>query len=115
MTDTKAPESKDGQPSSARIAELQDKLTILKQEVRIIQGRLANRDPAASARLQEENKKLKERVTALEKALYAIITDFQKPRSSEEATLHNDVLRVAAVDHFKKANVDPELWKNIVS
>ncbi len=97
----------------ARITELEKQVKALELELRTAQGRLLNRDPALFQKLKAENKELKERKAKLEKALFALVSEsFQAPRS-EELKIQLEVLRLAAVDFCKKANIDPEIWKSI--
>ncbi|OFZ56421.1 MAG: hypothetical protein A2428_15735 [Bdellovibrionales bacterium RIFOXYC1_FULL_54_43] len=110
----KAPASPEAE-ANARIAELQAKINQLKQDLRTNAGRLANRDPLTLNKLQTENEQMKVRVAALKKALYALLVDYRKPRQPDEADLNYEVLRRAAVDYFKKANIAQEIWKNIES
>ena len=37
------------------------------------------------------------------------------PRQAADEKLQTEVLKSAAVEFFKKANVDPEIWKSLVS
>ncbi|OFZ19609.1 MAG: hypothetical protein A2X94_17360 [Bdellovibrionales bacterium GWB1_55_8] len=101
--------------ASARIADLQTRLSALKLEIRTATGRLTNADPKAVSLLEKENETLRSRETALRKALYGLMMDADKPRQMDEAEQALEILRRAAVEYFKKANVAPEIWKNIES
>ena len=101
--------------ASARIAHLQTAVDALKAEVKTLKGKLANRDPVLQHKLKSENEALTTRLKLLKKALFGIMMDSYKPRLTDEAEIKYEVLRRAAVDYFKKANIAPEIWKNIES
>ena len=98
-----------------RIAELQAKVTALKQEVLTLQGKAANRDPKLIAQLKQENAELAKRFELVKKSLFAIIAESYQPRTAEEAKLEYEALRNATVDYCKRAKIDPEIWKSIAS
>lgn len=100
---------------NAKINELQAQAATLVGELRIYEGRIANRNPALAAKLKTENLVLTKRIAALEKALLAISLDVLKPRINDDAKLQYEILRQAAVEFCKKTNTDPEIWKNIAS
>lgn len=101
--------------AAARINDLQARLASLKQEIKTIQGRMANRNPQMILATQKENDLLKARIEKLKSALFTLVMDSYKPRSPDEAELNYENLRRASVDYFKKANIAPEIWKNIES
>lgn len=99
-----------------RITSLQESIVPLEREIRTLEGKITNRSPAAVAVLKKEKARLLERVKLLEKALYAIVAlDAFKPRSNEDSAGQYELVRAAAVEHCKNANLDAELWKNIES
>jgi hypothetical protein len=99
--------------SQARVNLLRAQVVLLEKELHTIQGKLDNRDPVAARKLSKENSELRARVVRLEKALSGLIADGFLAREPADQKLKNDVLQQAAVEFFKKANLDPELWKNI--
>ena len=99
----------------ARISELQRNFDNLGQEVAHLKGQLLNLDPLLTTRLQRKNGELQERKTSLEKALFMLLTDLAKSRTQEEERIRGEMLRQAAVEHFTKLNIDPQLWKNLES
>lgn len=101
--------------ASARIKDLQAAVAALQKDCRTLEGLLANRNPQALERLNQENEKLRARAFALETALGALMIDSLKPRLAEEEKAQFEILRQATVEYCKKANVDPEIWKNLVS
>jgi len=101
--------------AATRIKELETKLTALNAEIKVLHGKLSNRDPLIAHKLKKENEALAIRIAKLEQALYALLADSFKPRQPDESNLQYEVIRRAAVEFFKKANVAPELWKNIES
>jgi hypothetical protein len=96
-----------------RIEALQKEVDALSNDLRTVQGKLANRDPVLIAQIHRENAELKTRLGGLQKALYALLTEMMTPSQPDDLSLRYEVLRRAAIDYFKKANVDPEIWKNI--
>ncbi|MCM2323673.1 MAG: hypothetical protein NDJ90_10475 [Oligoflexia bacterium] len=101
--------------ANARIKDLQGQIVTLQKDVRMTEGRFTNRSPEAMKTLEKENQELRARLTLLEKALLAIANDSYRPRRLEEEKIQYEALRLAAVEFCKKANVDPEIWKNLVS
>ncbi|HAR44582.1 MAG TPA: hypothetical protein DCS07_18440 [Bdellovibrionales bacterium] len=100
---------------SGRIKEIEARLLVLNGEIKVLKGKLSNRDPLLAHKLKKENELLKGRIGKLEQALAALLADSFKPRQPDESNIQLDVMRRAAVEYFKKANVAPELWKNIES
>ncbi|MCM2277799.1 MAG: hypothetical protein NDJ89_06955 [Oligoflexia bacterium] len=98
-----------------RIKELQAQVVTLQKEIRMTQGRFANRSPEIQKALEKENQDLRLRLSALEKALLAIHLDAHLPRRLEEEKTQYEALRLAIVEYCKKTNIDPEIWKNLVS
>jgi phage host-nuclease inhibitor protein Gam len=92
---------------------LVDRVDNLEKEVKILQGRLNNRDPKISARLKGENLGLNKRISLLHKALWGLISETQLPKQDEDARTQFDVLRKTVVDYCKKNNIDQEIWKNL--
>ena len=98
---------------SQRIHRLQEDTGVLEGEVRILQGRSNNCDPTVAENLRKENQDLRARSLRLEKALFALYQDIEKPRRPDEAMLQFDMLRLAAIEFFQHAKVDPEIWKSL--
>lgn len=101
--------------ATARVNALQDTVKALEIEVRILQGKTANRDPRAFKELARENTALQERVVRLQKALYGLLSESSQPRTNEDYKNRVEILRRSALDYCKKLNVNPELWKSIES
>ena len=99
----------------ARINELQTTVQNLTTEVHMLDGKLSNRNPELYQKLKEENAELQKRFDLLKTVLFAMISESSQPRNADEMKLQYEVLRLAAVDYFKKAKTDPELWKSIAS
>jgi vacuolar-type H+-ATPase subunit I/STV1 len=132
MTDAKAPPAKNAPPSpgereaasqpeqpaedvSTRIDRLREEIQTTELELRIISGKIANRDPALKARLLKENAELKTRVEQLQQALFAITLERFRPREPAEARQLCEVLRLVTVSYCKTADIDQQIWKSIES
>jgi len=100
---------------NVRINEVQATANALAQEVRMLEGMLANRDPILCQKLKNENAELQKRFDLLKSVLFAMILESYQPRNADEVKLQYEVLRLAAVDYFKKTKTDPEIWKSIES
>jgi hypothetical protein len=98
-----------------RINGLQATLQVLNAEVRMLEGKLSNRDPALCQKLKSENAELQKRFDLLKNVLFAMISESYQPRNADEVKLQYEVLRLAAVEYFKNTKTDPELWKSIES
>ena len=104
---------------SIRIAEFEAQVAALEAEVRVLTGRLSNRDPKKIAALQAQNADAQKTYRAVKDAL-ALLTQVTLsaqvgPQASDDAALQLDILRQSAMDYFQKTNVDAELWKNLAS
>lgn len=124
MTDAKKPPAAPTAPAptplpedaaKTRIEEAQKEIRALKQEIVNMNGKIMNLDPQVAQKLQTKNDELRGRRDALIKALFALHGDAVTGRSPEEEQIRSEVLRLAAVEYFKKANVDPQLWKSLES
>ncbi len=100
--------------ATRRINALQEAVKKLEGEIKTLQGQFKNRDPALTAALQAGNKVLRERLDRLERAYLILASEKLDSRNPEDLTVQTEALRVAAVDFCKKANINPEIWKNIV-
>jgi predicted nuclease with TOPRIM domain len=98
---------------TARINALQETVKVLEGEIRTLTGRFANRNPALLAPLKKENTELTERLEKLEKCHLGLLLETTKPRQNDEFKTMTEVLRLAAIEYFRKANINPEIWKNI--
>ena len=101
--------------ANARLDDLQTKVAVIRKELRTLQGRISNRDPAKVESLKDENQELSKRIKLMEKALFGLIDESLRPRQGEDLRTQYEVRRQAAVEYCKKANLDPEIWKSIVS
>ncbi|MEK6579914.1 MAG: hypothetical protein AABZ55_11860 [Bdellovibrionota bacterium] len=101
--------------AAARIESLKKQIVETEKKLRVAHGKITNRDPEQNLKYKLENEELVKRQTALERALLSLAMDSDKPRRAEDETLHYEILRKAVVDFCKNTNVDPELWKSIVS
>jgi hypothetical protein len=99
----------------ARIADLKKTSHALSEEVRMLEGKLANRNPQLLAKLRNENQELALRQETLLKTLLALMIESYQGRNADEVKLHYECLKQSAVDYFTKNKVDPELWKSIES
>jgi len=97
-----------------RIEQLRKNVEALEQELKTLEGRFTNRDPAQALRLEKENTELAERLDKLEKCLVGIFGDLLRPRQLDEAKLQHEVLREAAVQFCKISNIDADIWRSIV-
>jgi hypothetical protein len=100
--------------ANARINVLQEHVTRLEAEVKTLDGRLHNRNPAVAEALRKENEALRERVSALIRALNTLVGESLLPRHPEDQKVQLEALRHAAIEFCKKENINPEIWKNIV-
>lgn len=101
--------------ANARIKEIQARIVALQSEIRTVQGRYTNRDPVLARSLAKENELHRARLALLGKALFGLMLDSFKPRQAQEEQQQYEILRQSAVEYCKKANVDPEIWKSLVS
>jgi hypothetical protein len=90
-----------------------NRIEAMEKEVKILQGRLNNRDPKISATLKKENLELNKRISLLQKALWGLVSETQLPKQDEDAKTQFEVLRKTVVDFCKKNNIDQEIWKNL--
>lgn len=106
-------------PSTAelmtRIQGLQARLKALQEEVRVLQGQVSNRDAGRLKAIALENETLQKRVAALEEGLFSLLVDAFKPRHTRDEKLQYEILRSHTVEYCEKSNVDPEIWKSLVS
>jgi hypothetical protein len=98
-----------------RVAELEKNLATTLQEVRTLEGKLANRNPKLIEALKKENDELEKRFQVLKNVLFAMISESYLARNADEFKLQYEVLKQAALEYFKVSNTDPELWKSIAS
>ncbi len=102
-------------PSAQTMQELKAQMTLLEREVKILKGKLLNRNPkaleAAQREIQEQEKKLEKARTTL----FSFISDLLEPKSLAELKTRQEVLTQAAIQYFKEIKMDPELWKEIES
>ncbi len=110
-----APGADAAKTGDSKVAALTEQLKQLETETRTIEGRLKNRDPRLTQQLTRENAELQKRLVLLQKTLYAVISDAVKPRTASDFQQKHKVLQQAAIDFFKQAQIDQELWKNIES
>ncbi len=103
------------QTPESRIAVLTEQLKQLQNDIRTLEGRIANRDPKLTQVLEAENRDLLKKLAVLEKTLFAVLVDAELPRTSSEFQQRYKVLQQSAVEFFKHAQIDNELWKNIES
>lgn len=101
--------------TNQRITGLKAQIADLEKDVRMLTGKVANRDPAVARAIGRENTELEGRLDLLEKALFSVISESYLPRNSGDFQQKYEAIQDAAVEYLKKKNVDPELWKNIVS
>lgn len=99
--------------ANARIDAIQETCKTIEGELRTLSGRFKNRDPALIKPLQAENAQISARLALLEKAFLGLLVETTKPRQVEEMKTQLDILKSSAVEYFRKANINPDLWKNI--
>jgi hypothetical protein len=99
----------------SRVGELEKTLATTLQEVRSLEGKIANRDPKTIEALKKENDALSRRFDLLKNVLFAMIAESYLARNADEFKLQYEVLKQAALEYFKTSNTDPELWKSIAS
>jgi hypothetical protein len=100
--------------ATSRINVLQESIKAVEGEIRTLSGRFANRNPALVEPVKKENEELKKRMDLLQKALFGLLLESTKTKLMEDQKNQLDILKQAAIDYFKKANINPDLWKNIV-
>lgn len=100
---------------NARIVGLRAEIEVIRKDLVSMQGKLKNRDPSLLNGLKEENARLKQRLVRLESAAHGLNAESLLPRDPAEAKAAVETLRLAAVEHCKKTNVDTNLWKKIES
>src|ERR1051326_3693613 len=66
--------------AKTRVDQLRADVEVLSKEVKILEGRLKNRDPAALVEIKKENTILQARKKNLERALYVLLADALVPR-----------------------------------
>ena len=115
MADPTSPTYSPESETTGRIKALEERAKTLNLEVKSLDGRFANRNPAALASIKAENAQLHIRFEKLQNALYSLLSERLSLGTPEENKLRTDILRTAAIEYFKKTNTDAELWKNLVS
>ncbi len=98
-----------------KVTSLQENIRTLEKDIKTLEGKLANNNPAEIAEIQAENNVLQNRLERLEKALYGLITETYNGRQSDDLKIKCEVLREAAIDYFKFAKIKNEIWKSIES
>lgn len=101
--------------AKARIDALKSDVAKIRQELIHLRGLILNRDPELAKKLEKENLDLTGRVRDLEKCLYGLLQESTSPRNGDEEKSRYEVIRNAAIEHFKKTNVNPDLWKSLES
>lgn len=123
MTDEKKPAEAAAAPpppdpiaeARARIDGMKADATKLRQELIHLRGLILNRDPELAKKLEKENEDYALRVRALEQCLHGLLAESMSPKNTDEDKTRYDVIRLAAIEHFKKTNVNPDLWKSLES
>ncbi|MCC7442126.1 MAG: hypothetical protein IT285_10855 [Bdellovibrionales bacterium] len=109
------PPADPGAEARARVDQLRADTEVLAKEVKILEGRLRNRDPAAIAEIQKENAVLREKGAKLQRALHALLADSFQARQGSDLELELEAIREAAVSYLKAAGIEEGIWKDIVS
>lgn len=99
----------------ARINNVQEAIKKIEGEIKSIEGKIANNNPTEIAEIQAENNLLQGKVEQLENFLFALILEAYQGSQLEAMKMKGEVLRLSAVEYFKKANIKIEIWKNIES
>lgn len=110
-----APQASPEDEVKARVKALQTQAEALENEIKTMRGRISNRDPEALKDLQKENEELKARSLRLQKILSGILVENLRPSQISDEKVRHEILRQAAISYFRKANIDPEIWKSIAS
>ncbi len=97
------------------IAEMERRISEIGKEIRILEGRAANRNPATIQRIQTENEALRQRQDRLKRALFLLVRETLAASTPADIKTQNELLRQAGADFCQKYNVNPELWKNLAS
>lgn len=100
---------------ATRVTNLVQDVKTLETEIKILEGRLKNRNPVALEQSKKENEALKVKIQNLEKAFFVLLSGTTQPKKEDEQKLGTEALRLAAVDYFKASNTNIDLWKNIES
>ncbi len=87
----------------------------LEKDLRVMQGKLKNVDPAQQQTLEAEIKHLKERREKLLQAIRGMIGVELLARSPEEDKVLAASLKEALVAFAKKENLPADLWKDLAS
>jgi hypothetical protein len=129
VTDEKKPPASPAQPAApaeppppdpaveakTRIDSLKANVNTTRQELIHLRGLILNRDPELAKKLEKENQDLAARVRDLEKCLHGLLQEAMSPRNDGEEKTRYEVIRSAAIEHLKKTNVNPDLWKSLES
>jgi|GEM_PF-3797921 len=98
-----------------QITEMERRISEIEKEIRILEGRATNRNPATIQRIQAENELLRQRQTRLKRATYLLLRETLVSAQAADLRTQNEILRLAGVEFCQQYNVNPELWKNLAS
>lgn len=98
-----------------RIAELEQKIAKVTGEIKTLKGLIDNNNPGEITEIKAQNNLLQGRIDRLEKSVYILLTESFTRRLADDMKQKVEVLRLSAVDYFKNAKINRELWKNIES
>jgi hypothetical protein len=99
----------------SHIAELELALTKTSGEIKTLKGLIENNNPNDITEIKAKNNSIQGRIDRLEKALFILITEAFTIRTADDMKVKIEVLRLSAIDYFKTAKINKELWKNIES
>jgi hypothetical protein len=91
----------------SRIADLKLKIHQLEIEIKILKGKLKNRDLEKDARIVAENQTLSLKAHQLKLAVWSIL--------DAQNETHSEALKSSLIDFCKNHKLNPELWKNLES
>jgi len=89
-----------------RIPQVEEKVKKLRQEIKIMQGRILNKGKISPAALQKEKAAIAQDVGMLKKIVFDIEMRLEVVRESAESTRWGEVIRDSATEYCKKENIE---------
>lgn len=89
-----------------RIPQLEEKVKKLRQDLKIMQGRVTNKNKISPAALQKDKAALAEDVTLLKKIVYELELRLEVARDPAESQRWGESIRDSAAEYCKKENIE---------
>lgn len=89
-----------------RLPQLEEKVKKLRQDVKILQGRITNKGKISPAALQKEKAAIAQEVGFLKKIVYELELRLEVPREPGDSQRWGEVIRDSAAEYCKKENIE---------